>query len=265
MIRPIFFLVVFLFSAVWPSLAQKEEEKKSSHFIVYYSQGVPDDFVDTVLEFAERYYNELTQKLGFTRFDYWTWDNRAKITIYPDQETYVAETKQPSWSGGIASYSEKAIWTYPRGAGFFDSLLPHEIGHIVFREVIGSRKVPLWLEEGVASFMEQAKRFGSQRLILDAIRDNTFIPFQKLQEIDGVELRGGGVDIPLYYAEAVHLVAYLLDHFGIPRFNDFCRKLREGKKFDVALSYAYFDIRSTDDLGKLWEESLMKKVKTRNW
>lgn len=236
-------------------------EKKSTHFIVYY-KDVSEEFVDTVLEFGEKYYTELTEKLGFTRFNYWTWDNRAKIYIYPDQEVYLKETKQPEWSSGVAAYDRKTIWTFPREAGFFDSLLPHEIGHIVFREVIGARNVPLWLEEGVASYLEQAKRFGSQKVVLDAMTKNTFIPLVELSKIDATALRLRS-DVDIFYAEAVSIISYLIEKFGASAFNDFCRRIRDGKTLDDALSFAYFDIRNSSNLSEFWEKYLRDKLKSK--
>jgi len=235
-------------------------EEKSTHFIIYYDKGVSKDFVRTVVDYAERYYNELTQKLGIVRFDYWTWDERAKIYLYPDQETYMKEMGQPSWSGGAAAYEKKAIWTFPREAGFFDSLLPHEIGHIILREAIGSRKVPLWFEEGIASYLEQAKRYGAEKIVLDAMRNKTFIPLANLSAIDGSNLIGAG-DANLFYAASVSLVSYLMGKFGVERFSYLLRKIKEGMAFDDALAYAFYDIRSESDLGRFWEESLKKKLK----
>ncbi|MFH0877070.1 MAG: peptidase MA family metallohydrolase [Candidatus Omnitrophota bacterium] len=238
-------------------------EKKGTHFIIYYTTDVSEDFVDSILEYAERYYDDLTDKLGFRRFDYWTWENRAKITIYPDQETFVRETKQPEWSGGAAIYELKSIWTFPRAVGFFDSLLPHEIGHIVFREVIGGKSVPLWLEEGVASYLEQAKRFGAEKAVLKAMENNTFIPLSELSKIDSDELRMIS-DVELFYAEAVSIVSYLIEKFGSPPFNEFCRKIKDGRSFDDALSYAYFDIRNASQLAEFWENYLRNKLKAKS-
>jgi len=242
--------------------AQDLSETKSDHFIVYH-KDVPAEFVNTIIDYSERYYNELTQKLGFTRYDYWTWDKRAKIYVYPDQETYLKETKQPSWSSGVAAYDQKTIWTFPRESGFFDSLLPHELGHIIFREVIGEGNVPLWLEEGVASYLEQAKRFGSDKAVLDALGDNSFIPLKELTQIDANALRQRP-DISLFYAESVNVVSYLIDKFGSDAFNDFCRKLKDRKSLDDALAYAYFDIRSLSGLATLWEGSLKDKLRRKS-
>jgi hypothetical protein len=234
-------------------------EKKSDHFIVYY-KDVPEEFINSVIDFSERYYNDLTEKLGFTRYNYWTWDQRAKIYIYPDQETYLQETKQPGWSSGTASYETKTIWAYPREAGFFDSLLPHEIGHIVFREVIGSHLVPLWMEEGVASYLEQAKRIGARKVVLDSLKDRTFIPLDQLSKIDGYALRGRE-DVALFYAESVSLISYLIEKFGTSAFNELCRQIKDGKSFEDALSSAYFDVRNLANLQESWEGYLRDQQK----
>ncbi len=241
-------------------------EKKSDHFIVYYKdKDVPLEFVNTVTEFAEKYYTELTGRLGFTRYDYWTWEKRAKIYVFADQESYLKATNQPGWSAGLSNYREKTIWTYPREAGYFDSLLPHEIGHIIFREAIGEADVPLWLEEGVAQYLEQAKRLGAEKIVLAAMNHNTFVPLDKLTEIDSFGLRGqerGGVD--LFYAESVNVVSYLIEKFGSSAFSDFCRKLKEHKSLDDALAFAYFDIRSLKNLSELWEAYLKDKMKVKS-
>lgn len=261
--KKIFLILACFLGPVLAAHAGGLKEEKSTHFVIYYQETVPLDFVGTVVEYAERYYDELTQRLGFTRFNYWTWDNRAKIYIYGDHDAYLKETKQPSWSSGVADYSRKTIWTFPREAGFFDSLLPHEIGHIVFREVIGSRRVPLWLEEGVASYLEQAKRFGAEKTVLDALAANTFIPLAELSKIDAHDLKNRP-DIVLFYAESVSLVSYLIDKFGVERFNYFCEKIKDGRPFDDALAYAYFDIRSENDLAQFWERYLKDKAKVKS-
>lgn len=236
------------------------EEQKSTHFIIYYDKNVSTDFIRTVADYVERYYNELTEKLKLVRYDYWTWDKRAKIYLYPDQETYMKETHQPSWSGGVAAYDQKTIWTFPREAGFFDSLLPHEIGHIVLREAIGARRVPLWFEEGIASYLEQAKRYGAERRVLESLKDGSFIPLTRLSSMDVGDLQSPLVDVQLFYAEAVSVINYMMDKFGVEKFGYLFRKIRDGLSFDDALAYTYFDIRSTEDLAEFWENYLKGKT-----
>ena len=88
----LFFSIV---SGVYP--AEQWNERKSSHFVIYFKDA-PDDFIDNVIDTAEEYYREITSDLGFTRYGSWTWEERAKIYIYKDAEDYVQTTKQPGWS-----------------------------------------------------------------------------------------------------------------------------------------------------------------------
>lgn len=257
------FSALVLIAAVAEAKDRDFLEEKSTHFVVYYDKAVSEDFVRTVINNAERYYDELTEKLGLVRYDYWTWDKRAKIYLYPDQETYMKETSQPSWSGGMAVYNEKTIWTFPREAGFFDSLLPHEIGHIILREAIGSRNVPLWFDEGIASFLEPAKRYGAENMVLEAMRAKKFIPLTDLTALNGSDLQSQKIDVRLFYAESVCVINFLIDKFGVDKCGYLFRKIREGMDLDSALAYAYFDIRSIEDLGKYWEDSLKQKLRSQ--
>ncbi len=259
MMRYLIFSFAFIFLAAPAAWAGTDFEKTASrHFEVYREKSVDESFVKEVLTFAEKYYDELTQKLGFIRYDYWTWDDRAKIYIYGDKESYLEDTGQPAWSGGVASYREKTIRTFPRSAGFFDSLLPHEIGHIVFREVIGSHHVPLWLEEGVACYLEPARRFGSRKTVLDAVEDGTFIPLEKLNTMNPREM-SDHAQVELFYAESVSLLTFIIERFGIDRFNKVCDRVRDGKSFERALKLTLFGVQSLEDLSQMWEDSLRKK------
>ncbi len=251
------FLIFFCLAS--PARAETAfQETKSRHFIVYYEEGVSRDFVDMTIEFAERYYGELTEKLGFVRYGYWTWDDRAKIYIYADQESYVEDTGQPAWSGGLAAYQEKTIRVFPRSAGFFDALLPHELGHIVFHEVIGSHVVPAWLDEGVACYLEPARRFGSEKIVLAARQDATFIPLEKLH---GMNPQGmaDSKQVELFYAESVSLLSFIIETFGIDRFNAVCDKIKEGRSFEKAIKLCLFGVQDLEDLSRMWEDALKKE------
>ncbi len=249
-----FFMLLCLGAA--PAWAQAQFQKSSSrHFEIYYEESVEESFVKEALDFAEKYYDELTEKLGFVRYDYWTWDDRAKIYIYADAESYLADTGQPAWSGGLASYKEKTIRTFPRSVGFFDSLLPHEIGHIIFRDVIGSHAVPLWLEEGVACYLEPARRFGSSKMVKDAVKDGTFIPLEELNTMDP-RATSDAERVELFYAESVSLLTFLIEEFGVDRFNRICDRVRDGKPFERALQLTLFGVQDLGGLSRMWEDSL---------
>ncbi|MFQ5680479.1 MAG: peptidase MA family metallohydrolase [Candidatus Omnitrophota bacterium] len=245
----LFIVLAVCLSCSAASAGEKWKEKRSEHFIVYY-KDVPRDFIKEVVGEAERYYVKITRNLGFTRYKFWLWDNRAKFYIYNDKEDYVSSTHQPAWSGGVVHYQNKIIRAYPQSAGFFDSLMPHELGHIVFREFIGDRaRVPLWLEEGVASYQERAKRVGADAAVKAALADGRFMALDKLSAFDVRKTKDKEV-ARLFYSEAISAVSFLIDKFGKGRFVWFCRDLRDGKTFKDGLWR--FGCRDLKCLNKKW-------------
>lgn len=223
--------------------------------MVYY-KNAPEDFVEDVLESAEEYYHDITRDLGFTRYGSWSWEDRGKIYIYRDAEDYVQATQQPGWSGGSASYRDKVINTYPLASGFFDTLLPHELGHIIFREFIGFRSdLPLWLDEGVASYQEKARRWGSNKIVKQAIKDKTFIPLEELSQ-KVISSSSDKNTVELFYAESGSVIYYLITKFGKYRFVDFCNALKDGQGLNQALHSAYSRFTDIKELEAAWLDYL---------
>ncbi|MCX5706723.1 MAG: hypothetical protein NTW13_03560 [Candidatus Omnitrophica bacterium] len=56
------------------------------------------------------------------------------------------------------------------------------MSHIIFREFVGFNNpaVPLWLEEGVASYQEKSKYLTARVLIKEAIVKGNFMSLEKL-------------------------------------------------------------------------------------
>lgn len=210
-----------------------------------------------MIEEAEQYYIQISQDLGLVRFNFWLWENRAKFYIYNDADDYIKHTHQPAWSSAVVDHQKKIIKTYPQASGFFDSLMPHELGHIIFREFIGAKaQIPLWLEEGVASYQEKSKRLTADRIVRKAQVEDKFIPLKELPQInirdtDDKELVG------LFYAEAVSVVNFMISKFGRGRFSWFCRDLRDGKPFEERLWR--FNCRDISALNKKWVKYLKEK------
>jgi len=255
--RLVVFITLFFALCVMPyHLAASEKkwrQRKSEHFIIYYSQ-VGVDFIDEIIDEAERQYIKITQKLGFTRYNFWLWDNRAKFYIYDDKDDFVNTTNQPRWSGGVVHYEQKIIKTYPQMSGFFDSLMPHELGHIIFREFIGNRtRVPLWFDEGVASYQERTKRIAADGAVRRALITDSFIGLEELTKID-VRNVTDRKQVDLFYAESVSVVNFLISKYGRGIFGWFCRDLRDGDDFESALWR--FRCRDIKALNKKWVKYL---------
>lgn len=234
-----------------PSPSEKWQEENSRHFIIYFKKA-PKDFIKNVEVEAERNYDEISDNLGYFRSQGWLSDDRAKIYIYDDNDDYLRNKNTYKWSHGVAEPKDKVIRSFPSAYGFFDSTLPHELGHIIFREIIGFNvRVPLWFEEGVAMYQEKAKRFGSHKTVQDAYHNHIFMSVLELSHIDLTT----GTDVKvvnLFYAESASIVYYMINELGKQRFVSFCDHLKETRDFEKSLDMAYGRFHSLDDLNKAW-------------
>ncbi len=254
----IFLCAVFLsFNIAAAQDADGWNISKSRHFIVYY-KNAPEEFIEQVINKSEDYYIMITDAMGFTRFDFWLWDGRAKIYIYDNARAYNLATGQPNWSSGVAVPKEKKISTFVDSRVFFDSLLPHEMGHIIFREMIGfdNYAVPLWLEEGVSSYQENLRVAAADMLIQEALEDNKLIPLDKLSQVN---IRGMSniSEVQLVYAQSASVVGFLINGFGSDKFVEFCQHLRDKKDYNEAIRYVY-NFSNTEELDSAWREYLKK-------
>lgn len=251
--RSIFILALFLLNAA-DLLAEVDNWRivKTTHFVVYY-KNAKEDFLEHLVERAEDYYNKIADNLGFRRFNFWLWDNRAKIYIYDSQEDYQSATAQPNWSAGCSVAKEKVIKTFPDARGFFDMVLPHEMGHIIFREFIGfdNPAVPLWLDEGVASYQENLRRSMAHSLVKKAIENESFLDLEKLSNLNP-QLSQDTELVNLFYSESLSIIDYLIKEFGSDNFVFFCQNLKEKNNLEAALASAY-GFKNVQEMGLAWQ------------
>ncbi len=245
-------LAIVLWS--FPVAAAKAEFKeiKGDNFIIYYRDDVPTDFAENVLETASEEFKTISRTLGLARYQNWRSDKRAKITIYSDEEDYMSNAGNYKWSHGIAMTGVRVIQTYPQEHGFFDTTLPHELGHIILREIIGERaNAPIWFEEGVAMYQEKARRFGSDKKVLELIKNDQFIPLSELSNMRLYKDTDEKV-VSQFYVQSASIVGYLISEFGAQKFHWFLKALSENLPFEQALSKTYLRFRSLDALNKAW-------------
>ncbi len=230
------------------------QTQKSQHFIVYY-QGASSSFVDELISKAEDYYNGIVEELGFRRFDFWSWENRAKIFLYNNTDDYQKETQREGWSGGVVYVNKRVIQTFIGQGSFFDSILPHEMTHIIFREFIGKNiALPLWIDEGIACSQEKSNLASRMRLARELVSQNKYIA---LSEISKLSSLGDSIKPDVFYAEAASLIVFLIHEEGQSGFLDFSRLLRDGTDWQKAL-FKVYHFTSLEDMEEKWKEFLLK-------
>ena len=214
------------------------KEYKSGHFIVYYHSDISIQYVKEFNRKCEKYYHTLTGRLGFNRYDFWLWEDRAKVLLYNTKKAYLEGSGRQEWSEASVHVKDRVIRTFYFDENFFDIILPHELTHIVFREFIGCETVaPLWLDEGVACSSEKGNR---NRYLLTAKK---IIDTGMYLDIDQIErtFRAGKLGPDIFYPISGALVIFLLEgkKTGKTKFVNFCRLLKNGESFYVAMRKAY--------------------------
>jgi len=240
------------------ALDQDWQEEKSTHFIVFY-KNAPKDMLSELIQKAEEGYNSIADDFGFNRFDFWTWDNRARIYLYDNQEEYRKATQSSDWSGAQVRISAKLIQSYVGAPGILQNMLPHELAHIIFMEMVGfnNPSVPLWLHEGVASYQEQEKDIYLIKADLaERINQGDYLDLDALNKFQ--TKRSSSEKVRLFYAESYSLVKFLIVKFGKESFVDFCRSLRDDRSLTVALRRVY-SFEKLDDFEKAWKKYILTK------
>jgi hypothetical protein len=225
---------------------------RGQDFNIYYRADVPDDFVQTTMDTSEDELKRVTDNLGITNNPSWGGGRQIKVYIYSNKQDYIKNGGQSGWSHGVAFAKAKTIKLFPDVNGFFDSLLPHELGHIIFRDYIGfTAVIPLWFEEGVAIYQEKAKRLGSNDTVKEALENGQFIP---LTQLTGVRLYKDTKDqiVDLFYSESASVVYYLITELGEQEFYMLCNEIKNGTPFEEALHDVYLRFKNIDELNQAW-------------
>ena len=259
--RYLFLLALTVFFSS-EALAAEWQERKTEHFIVYYKKA-PARFIGNVLLRAEENYRRTTTTLGFTRYKGWSWNGRVKIYIYDDAQDYKSASGN-DWAAGSVMTRFKEIRTYPAAYGFFEATLPHETGHIIFRDFIGpDAVVPLWFEEGVAMYQEESGRREADEEARKALREGRFIALPDLMRLE-LNRDSDRELVRIFYVEAASLVSFLINDGEVYRFARLCRELKDRVPFDGALKKSYMKYPGIEMLEAAWKGYLIHEKKERH-
>jgi hypothetical protein len=230
------------------------------HFVVLCASSDDEDLAHDILDHAEDYYNSIADDIGYSRYqNFWTWDDRVKIILFPDLQSYVRTTGQPPWSNGFASiYSElfrsRIIVSFKGQQDFLEVILPHEITHLILHDFIGfNRPIPRFFDEGVAQLEQKDDSLNHMDVMVKLIVGGRIIPLQDLLHYDLLAHRNDVESVSIFYVESLYIVDFLIKTYGKDAFKDMCRHLRDGAGFEDALKASYYPtIDSMQTLQDKW-------------
>ena len=239
-------LIIFAQDQTW-------QVAKSTHFNIFY-KNAPEDAVNELIQKSEECYDSIANEFGFNRFNFWTWDNRAKIYLFDSQQDYNKVTQGFDWSAGQVMVSGNLIQSYVGASGFLQNILPHELAHIIFMEMVGFNNpaVPLWLQEGVATYQEKDIH-AIRGNLAEKIRQGNYFD---LNALNGFKIRSSTEEkVKLFYEESYSLVNYLVTGFGKEAFVMFCQNLRDSRNLASALTKTY-SFNNLKDFEESWKKYL---------
>jgi hypothetical protein len=181
--------------------------------------------------------------------------NRIKTFVYPDTESMKAAMLYPQdWMGAVAfpTYNtilipvNASLLTWAQGA------LAHEVTHLLIREAIFGPfdDIPVWLNEGLAEYVEGDLTTADKSLISNALRNGQLISVKSL----GSPFPADPQQALLCYAESHSLVDYLINQYGWDKMRALLAVFKDGATYDGALKKVYgVDIAGLD---KQWRVSL---------
>lgn len=161
---------------------EARDSSDSAHFRVSYDHHFAGrDYGAGVLEILEQLRGQLADSLGRGL------DRALEVRVYTRAQ--YLDAYQHRFGFATVGFYDGAIHVVsarqPRGE--LIALLAHEYTHAVFQEVLGGHE-PFFLNEGIAEREEERVRGrdrltrGEWRQLLDAIRDQSFVPLAELVE-----------------------------------------------------------------------------------
>ena len=206
-------------------------------------------------DFAEELMNAAIEALDMLAEDTGTELLRpVKIYIYKSSQDLKGAMIYPQeWTGGVA-YSEfgiTAIGIAPNNVDWGKRVIAHELAHLLVYQITYNPygRMPVWVDEGLATYAEGNLTSHMQTVLDDAIRTDDLVSVHSLCS----SFPAGG-KVELYYAESYSLVKFLIDTYGQEKMLELLRAFKQGDQYNDALIKVYgFDLNSLENA---WRTSL---------
>jgi len=190
----------------------------------------------------------------------------VNVYVWIDRKDFLGHAKDaPEWSGASFTFSvsdgvaTRRIDLTQRGEdgrfakAMLDAVLPHELCHLVLRELFGDAACPLVVNEGLAMMAEW--RVDNDRVLLAgaALAGERAIPLEELLVIRRSDLDDPGI----FYAEAFSFMSFLRARLTAGQFRSFLDHTRNGCGIGESLQRALYVPQSDEFMPALnaaWED-----------
>jgi tetratricopeptide (TPR) repeat protein len=217
----------------------------TSHFSIKYEGREKIEAGRIILRILEDAYGEVGRALSYYP------DSEVAVILYSNQQ-FQDVTDAPGWSGGI--YDGKIripIGGIENETPGLRRLLFHEYTHAVVR-AITPRRVPTWLNEGLAQYFEGREVGPRQQEMLRQLIQAGKVP--SLSELEGSFLGLNGPQATYAYLLSLSAVRHIVDRYGMYRAKMMLEELSSGADTARAISNAL--LISLPEFERGWKRSL---------
>ncbi len=216
----------------------------TSHFSIKYEGREKIEAGRIVLRILEDAYGEVGRALSYYP------DHEIAVILYSNQQ-FQDVTDAPGWSGGI--YDGKIripIGGIEHETPGLRKLLVHEYTHAVVRAI--TRRVPTWLNEGLAQYFEGKDVGPQQKDMLRQLAQAGKLP--ALADLEGSFMGLSGPQAGYAYLVSLSAVRHLVDHYGMYRAKMVLDELSTGADASRAINNAL--LVSLPEFERGWRRSL---------
>jgi aminopeptidase N len=187
-----------------------------------------------------------------------------RLYLCETREEYLRRTPSaPPWEQASALPVLDSIYIHrlpPEQSIYFESVLAHELAHLLYHRFYPVAGNDAWLNEGLADYLGYAfalDRAGFARQawldehVFKQLEGQT-IPFDRFFQVDPHRI-SNTQEVATFYRQGFSVVFMLIEHYGQEQFLTFLRAYRRGDR-DVAkaLAEAYPTIQNTEGLASVW-------------
>ncbi len=156
----------------------------------------------------------------------------------------------------MPNYDEREMFLCALSDAYLSVTFPHELTHLIFREIANRSTIPLWLNEGLANYEASLTSVSNELLVRYITKGRHILLGDLLRMTDypeGKEIR------ELFYAQSQKLVAFLITQHGRKKFRRFCELILKDRSFKDSLLSAYKgDFKDLEDFNIKLVEYIVK-------
>lgn len=171
--------------------------------------------------------------------------NKIKIFFPKSEEDYTKLTggRLPEWSGAVANSENRIIIIKPQQ--FIDNsklfvTIKHELIHIIIADKYYGNNLPLWLNEGLATYLSNNYMDWNDGLIIsNAVAAKKILELNEINQL--MQLNTASAN--LAYLEAKIAVEYLIKQIGISQLPNFLDELNNSNNLNIVFKkYLGYDL-----------------------